>query len=113
MPHIESTTDTRNCQDEDEIEIPEADIQAILSAKKTKDMHTYFPEFEIIDVDEDWATRMREAEDEKAEAKAEAEAKAAADAKAVPTEMYTAPATATPASEEPATPRAVEPSVIE
>ena len=59
MPHIEDPTDTRNCQDEDEIDLPEADVSAIMAARKNRELHTYFPEFELLDVDDAWAKHMQ------------------------------------------------------
>ena len=54
IPKIASQTDTRYCQEEDTIEIPEADPMAIMSARKDHpEIDSYFPDFDQLHVDLD------------------------------------------------------------
>ena len=61
VPQLSDEMDTRHCQPEDEIDIPEADVKAIIEARKNKELHTCFPEFELLDIDDAWDLRQNTA----------------------------------------------------
>ena len=65
VPRIDNSTDTRHCQDEETVELPEADAAAILAARKeNKELHINFPEFDLMDIDEAWVPRRARASKE-------------------------------------------------